>query len=462
VLLASLRHEQSLARWHRLDPTLKTLAVMSAAVTVGCSWCVDFGWWISTREGVDPAKLRAVPAWRDSDALTDLERRVVEYAEAMSTTPMGVTDEKVAGLRRELDDAALVELTMMVAVENSGRASTAPWASPARASADRCDAPGARVTDLLPAFDAHRGCCSPSPTRCWAASPTPRTPCRTRGCAGRRPTASTSPDPRAWLVRTTTRLRAGPLTSARARRETYVGPWLPEPLLTATTSESETPPTRVVLGEQVSLALLVVLETLSPAERAVSVLQEVSGCRRARWPTSSAVEGRRPPAGAPCPGARAARRPRFERRTGQAHREVTVRFPRRVRRRRRSTALLAALAPGAVLVSDGGVPGEGPRWRPDLPARTRVARFLAAVAYRRRGHPAGTADRAGRGQRLPGVVAWTDAGPLRRGVAGGGRRAGAAGPRRAQPGQALAWAGRAALLLGRRCGGRVLSLGSRG
>jgi RNA polymerase sigma-70 factor (ECF subfamily) len=81
-------------------------------------------------------------------------------------------------------------------------------------------------------------------------------------------------DPRAWLVRTTTRLALDRLTSARARRETYVGPWLPEPLLTDTAGD---PADEAVLGEQVSLALLVVLETLSPAERAVFVLREVFG-----------------------------------------------------------------------------------------------------------------------------------------------------------------------------------------
>jgi len=141
VLLTNARFERSLQRWDRLDPTLEALAVMASAVTIGCSWCVDFGWWISTREGVDPAKLRAVPAWRDSDALTDLERRVVEYAEAMSTTPMGVTDEMVAGLRRELDDAALVELTMMVAVENSRARFNSALGLTGQGFRDRCDLP---------------------------------------------------------------------------------------------------------------------------------------------------------------------------------------------------------------------------------------------------------------------------------------------------------------------------------
>ena len=141
LLLTQLRHEQALARWDRLDPTLKHLAVMSAAVTVGCSWCVDFGWWVTAQDGVDPAKLRAVPTWRDSDALTDLERRVVEYAEAMSTTPMGVTDDMVTDLRRDLDDAALVELTTMVAVENSRARANSALGLTSQGFRDRCELP---------------------------------------------------------------------------------------------------------------------------------------------------------------------------------------------------------------------------------------------------------------------------------------------------------------------------------
>ena len=143
LLVTQLRHEQALARWDRLDPTLKTLAVMSAAVTVGCSWCVDFGYWISTADGVDPAKLRAVPHWRDSDVFTDLERRVMAYAEAMSAGPPEVTDEMVAGLRRDLDDAALVELTMMVAVENSRSRFNAALGLTSQGFRDRCEVPAA-------------------------------------------------------------------------------------------------------------------------------------------------------------------------------------------------------------------------------------------------------------------------------------------------------------------------------
>jgi RNA polymerase sigma-70 factor, ECF subfamily len=83
-------------------------------------------------------------------------------------------------------------------------------------------------------------------------------------------------EPRAWLTRIVSRLALDELRSARVRRERYVGPWLPEPLL-APIEPAADPADRVTLDEQVSLALLAVLETLSPAERAVYVLHEAFG-----------------------------------------------------------------------------------------------------------------------------------------------------------------------------------------
>jgi alkylhydroperoxidase family enzyme len=141
VLFTDARFETSVARWKHLDPTLKALAVMASAATIGCSWCMDFGYWISAEDGVDPAKLRDVPRWRDSDVYTDLERDVLAYAEAVSTTPMGVTDEMVAGLRRQIDDAALVELTMMVAVENNRSRFNSALGMTSQGFKDRCEIP---------------------------------------------------------------------------------------------------------------------------------------------------------------------------------------------------------------------------------------------------------------------------------------------------------------------------------
>ena len=144
VLITDARHEMSLQKWNRLDPTLKDLAEMAAAVAIGCSWCVDFGYWISTSRGTDPAKLRAVPRWRESDVFTDLERAVMAYAEAATQTPTAVTDEMVANLRRHLDDAALVELTMMIAVENQRSRFNSALGLTSQGFKDRCEIPAGR------------------------------------------------------------------------------------------------------------------------------------------------------------------------------------------------------------------------------------------------------------------------------------------------------------------------------
>src|SRR3712207_4150713 len=100
VLITDARHEMSLEKWNALDPTLKALAEMAAAVSIGCSWCVDFGYWISTSRGTDPVKLENVPRWRDSGVHTDLERQVLGYAEAATTTPPAVTGELGAEERK--------------------------------------------------------------------------------------------------------------------------------------------------------------------------------------------------------------------------------------------------------------------------------------------------------------------------------------------------------------------------
>ena len=80
--------------------------------------------------------------------------------------------------------------------------------------------------------------------------------------------------PKAWLSAVTTRLAIDHLRSARTRRESYVGPWLPEPLLTDT---APSPLEHTETADSLSQAFLVVLETLSPVERAVFLLREVFG-----------------------------------------------------------------------------------------------------------------------------------------------------------------------------------------
>ncbi|GGS12394.1 RNA polymerase sigma24 factor [Streptomyces aureoverticillatus] len=84
-------------------------------------------------------------------------------------------------------------------------------------------------------------------------------------------------EPRAYLVRITTRLAIDRLRAAQSRRESYVGPWLPEPLVTDFGPTVPDTAEQAVLADSVSLAVLVVLESLSPLERAVFVLREAFG-----------------------------------------------------------------------------------------------------------------------------------------------------------------------------------------
>jgi RNA polymerase sigma-70 factor (ECF subfamily) len=86
--------------------------------------------------------------------------------------------------------------------------------------------------------------------------------------------ANTIRNPEAWLVTATARLAIDALRAARARRETYVGPWLPEPLVEAAADTEPTPEDRLALADDVSMALLHVLERLAPEERAAFLLHD--------------------------------------------------------------------------------------------------------------------------------------------------------------------------------------------
>src|SRR2546423_1195323 len=82
-------------------------------------------------------------------------------------------------------------------------------------------------------------------------------------------------DPRGWLTTVTARICLDVLRSARVRRESYVGQWLPEPVVARLPSGTPDPADRVAQAEQVSLALLVVLERLTPEQRVAFVLHDV-------------------------------------------------------------------------------------------------------------------------------------------------------------------------------------------
>jgi alkylhydroperoxidase family enzyme len=118
VLNFSFSVGRKVQKWDRCDETLKSFAHMAVASLVGCSFCLDLGYFMAHNEGLDVTKAREVPRWRESDVFTPLERDVMEYAEAMTQTPPTVTDELSARLLAALGPAALVELTAFIGLAN--------------------------------------------------------------------------------------------------------------------------------------------------------------------------------------------------------------------------------------------------------------------------------------------------------------------------------------------------------
>ncbi|TWP53963.1 carboxymuconolactone decarboxylase family protein [Lentzea tibetensis] len=126
VLNFSFALNRRVQKWDACDETLKSFAHMAAVSLVGCGFCLDLGYFMAHNEGLDEAKAREVPRWRESTVFTPLERDVMEYAEAMTQTPPTVTDEMSARLLEQLGASALVELTSFVAMANmASRTNTA-------------------------------------------------------------------------------------------------------------------------------------------------------------------------------------------------------------------------------------------------------------------------------------------------------------------------------------------------
>jgi RNA polymerase sigma-70 factor, ECF subfamily len=193
-------------------------------------------------------------------------------------------------------------------------------------------------------------------------------------------------EPRGWLTTTISRICLDQLGSARARREQYVGPWLPEPLVGAGDGLGVaplTPEDRVTLDESVSMAMLVVLESLSPSERTAFVLHDVLGLPYAE--VAETVGRSETACRQLISRARVHVRERAPRFTVDARQQgaVVQAFLTACTTGRLDT-LVDVLAPGVVLRSDGGGLVSGVARRPVVGAEN-VARLLLGVAAR---HPA--------------------------------------------------------------------------
>jgi RNA polymerase sigma-70 factor (ECF subfamily) len=181
-------------------------------------------------------------------------------------------------------------------------------------------------------------------------------------------------DPKAYLVRIATNLALDRLRSARAQRESYVGPWLPEPMLTTSDAAED-----VEMAESVSMAMLVVLETLTPLERAVFVLREVFGFPYSE--IAQALDRSETSVRQLAHRSREhvqARRPRFET-SKEERRLVTQRFIDAALGGDLN-ALMEILAPDVTLWTDGG--GKVRAALRAIEGADKVGRWLSAVTGR--------------------------------------------------------------------------------
>jgi len=110
--------ELATERAGRVEHRLKELAQLKAAALTQCEYCIDIGSSIARRSGLSDEQLLALPHYRDSELFSEQEKLVLDYAVAISATPVDVADELFSALREHFDDAQLVELTSVIALEN--------------------------------------------------------------------------------------------------------------------------------------------------------------------------------------------------------------------------------------------------------------------------------------------------------------------------------------------------------
>jgi AhpD family alkylhydroperoxidase len=111
--------EQANAKLDRLDQRISDLAELKAATMTSCEYCIDLGSQVARqRSGLRDEELLALPRYGESDLFSETERLVLDYAEGMSRTPVEVSDALFDQLRERFDEAQIVQLTFVIALEN--------------------------------------------------------------------------------------------------------------------------------------------------------------------------------------------------------------------------------------------------------------------------------------------------------------------------------------------------------
>jgi alkylhydroperoxidase family enzyme len=133
--------------WHKLDPHLRWLAVQATAGAIGCSWCMDFGYFEGIQQGVDPRKVRDVARWRQSDVYDARERVVLEYVERSVQTPADVGEDLAKRLHEHFSEPEIVELAAWVALENFRSRFNAGLGLQSQGFSDNCRVPDDRSSE---------------------------------------------------------------------------------------------------------------------------------------------------------------------------------------------------------------------------------------------------------------------------------------------------------------------------
>lgn len=144
LMRASSLHELLVERASRTLPaSVRELAVYRAAVRLGCSWCIDFGTMLQRLDGLDIERLKEIDDYARSPRYTHGERLAIAYADAMTDTPVSVTDEQVAELEAEFGRDGVIELTYHIALENMRARTNSALGIPAQGFSDACEVPSA-------------------------------------------------------------------------------------------------------------------------------------------------------------------------------------------------------------------------------------------------------------------------------------------------------------------------------
>jgi alkylhydroperoxidase family enzyme len=119
LFMAGARHELAVEKATKVMPAaLIELAVYRTAWTIGCSWCVDFGAMRMRLGELDIDRLKHIADFETSTAFTEADRTVIRLSDAMTSTPMTVTDEQIAALDQTYGHAGVLELTYQIGLEN--------------------------------------------------------------------------------------------------------------------------------------------------------------------------------------------------------------------------------------------------------------------------------------------------------------------------------------------------------